>query len=140
MRTCGSSRPQSSGTGSGRSRYCVSTAPTEPTTGAVGAVMCPSQASATYIVHSFSRKSESLREQGRVRTMATIDNGVNVEALLEARGVLQGAPEAAQFTWKASSKWQNGVHSQTTINNFFGLGEEHTHKSEAVFDADHPEV
>src|SRR5262245_43333911 len=72
--------------------------------------------------------------------MTTIDNGVNVQALLEAREVLAGAPEAAQFTWKASSRWENGVHSTTTIKNFFGLGEEQTHKTETVFDADHPEV
>ena len=72
--------------------------------------------------------------------MTTIDNGVNVQALLDAREVLAGAPEAAQFTWKATSKWTNGVHSQTMIQNFFGLGEEQNHKTEAVFDADHPEV
>ena len=72
--------------------------------------------------------------------MTTIDNGVNVEALLEARGILEGAPEAAQFTWRASSSWQNGVHSTTTIQNYFGLGEEQSHKTETVFDADHPET
>ena len=71
---------------------------------------------------------------------ATIDNGVNVEALLEARTVLAGAPEAAQFTWRATSKWNNGVHSTTSIQNYFGLGEEQSHKTEAVFDADHPET
>src|SRR6204780_2688440 len=72
--------------------------------------------------------------------MTTATNGVNVQALLEAREVLKGAPEAAQFTWRASSKWQNGVHSTTKIQNFFGLGEEQSHKTESVFDADHPEV
>ncbi|BCB78025.1 OsmC family protein [Phytohabitans flavus] len=72
--------------------------------------------------------------------MTTVDNGVNVQALLDARKVLAGAPEAAQFTWRASSKWQNGVHSTTTVEKFFGLGQEQAHKSEAVFDADHPEV
>ena len=72
--------------------------------------------------------------------MTTIDNGVNVQALLDAREVLQGAPEAAQFTWRASSKWQKGVHSTTTIQNYFGLGEEQSHKTETVFDADHPET
>ena len=72
--------------------------------------------------------------------MTTIDNGVNVQALLEARGVLEGAPEAAQFTWRASSKWLNGVHSATTIQNYFGLGEEQSHKTETVFEADHPET
>ena len=70
----------------------------------------------------------------------TADNGVNVQALLDAREVLKGAPEAAQFTWRATSKWENGVHSTTRIHNFFGLGEEHSHKSESVFLADHPEV
>ncbi len=72
--------------------------------------------------------------------MTIVDNGVNVQALLEARDVLAGAPEAAQFKWRASSRWEKGVHSTTKINDFFGLGEEHAHKTEAVFDADHPEV
>jgi uncharacterized OsmC-like protein len=82
---------------------------------------------------------EIVSERG-ITDMTTVANGVNVEALLEAREVLRGAPEAAQFTWRASSKWQNGVHSTTRIQNFFGLGEEQQHKTEAVFDADHPEV
>ena len=69
-----------------------------------------------------------------------IDNGVNVQALLDAREALAGAPEGAQFTWRASSKWQTGVHSTTTIQNYFGLGEEQSHKTETVLDADHPEV
>jgi len=68
------------------------------------------------------------------------ENGVNVQALLDAREVLKGAPEAAQFTWRASSTWRHGVHSTTTIQNFFGLGQEQSHKTESVFDADHPEV
>jgi uncharacterized OsmC-like protein len=72
--------------------------------------------------------------------MSTITNGVNVQALLDAREVLKGAPQAAQFTWRASATWQNGVHSQIKVNSFFGLGEEQAHKREAVFEADHPEI
>ena len=49
-------------------------------------------------------------------------------------------PEAAQFKWRASCKWQNGTHSRTTIQNFFGLGQEQQHKSEFHFEADHPEI
>jgi uncharacterized OsmC-like protein len=70
----------------------------------------------------------------------TTDNGVNVQALLDARDTLKGAPEAAQFTWKATSKWEGGVHTSTRIQNFFGLGEEQNHKDETVLEADHPEV
>ncbi|MER7008105.1 OsmC family protein [Dactylosporangium sp. NPDC000555] len=72
--------------------------------------------------------------------MTTVENGVNVQALLDARATLKDAPEAAQFTWRATSKWQQGVHSTTKIQKFFGFGQEQSHKSEAVFDADHPEV
>jgi uncharacterized OsmC-like protein len=73
--------------------------------------------------------------------MTTVaDNGVNVEALLGAREALKGAPEAAQFTWRASAKWQSGVHSEIKVQSFFGLGQEQSHLEESVFEADHPEV
>src|SRR3954454_3972768 len=68
------------------------------------------------------------------------ENGVNVQALLDAREVLKGAPEAAQFTWRASSTWKHGVHSTSSIQNYFGLGQEQQHKTETVFDIDRPEV
>jgi uncharacterized OsmC-like protein len=72
--------------------------------------------------------------------MAAVDNGVNVQALLDARDALKGSPEATQFTWRASCKWVKGTHSQATVNGFFGLGEEQTHKTETSFEADHPEI
>ena len=34
----------------------------------------------------------------------------------------------------------NGTHSRSTIEGFFGLGEEQHHKTQFTFDADHPEV
>ncbi len=70
----------------------------------------------------------------------TVNNGVNVDALLAAREALKGAPQAAKFTWKASCKWQNGTHSRTSIKNFFGLGQDQRHKTEFSFEADHPEI
>ena len=72
--------------------------------------------------------------------MTTVANGVNVQALLEAREVLKDAPEAAQFTWRASAKWQGGVHSTMKVQSFFGLGGEQGHNDEWSFEADHPEV
>ena len=35
-------------------------------------------------------------------TESTINNGVNVQALLDARAALRDAPEGAQFTWRAA--------------------------------------
>ena len=71
---------------------------------------------------------------------ATVNNGVNVQALLDAREALKGAPEATKFTWRASCKWQNGTHSKTDVQSFFGLGQEQQHKTQTSFDADHPEI
>ena len=70
----------------------------------------------------------------------TVNNGVNVEALLGAREALTEAPEAAQFKWRATCEWQNGTHSRSTVESFFGLGEEQAHVTEYTFDSDHPEI
>ena len=70
----------------------------------------------------------------------TVDNGVNVAALLDAREALTAAPEAAKFQWRASCKWMNGTHSTSTVEGYFGLGEEHKHKTTFSFEADHPET
>ncbi|MFO7287209.1 MAG: OsmC family protein [Gammaproteobacteria bacterium] len=73
-------------------------------------------------------------------TTISVDNGVNVQALLDAREALKQAPEAARFTWRATCKWLNGTHSRTSVNGFHGLGQEQKHKTEFTFEADHPEV
>ncbi len=73
-------------------------------------------------------------------TATPVDNGVNVGALLEAREALSQMPEAAQFTWRATCEWVNGTHSRSQVEGFYGLGEEHKHKTSFTFEADHPEV
>ena len=69
-----------------------------------------------------------------------VNNGVNTEALLQAKEALAEAPEAAQFMWRATCDWVNGTHSSSQVESFHGLGEEHQHKTCFTFDADHPEV
>ena len=73
-------------------------------------------------------------------TPTQADNGVNVEALLGARAALTAAPEAARFAWRATCEWVNGTHSRSTVQGFFGLGAEQSHKKAFHYDADHPEV
>ena len=74
------------------------------------------------------------------KTASPVDNGVNVQALLDAREALTATPEAAQFKWRASCKWVNGTHSNSSVKGFFGLGAEQSHKTEFSYDADHPEL
>ena len=73
-------------------------------------------------------------------TESAADNGVNVQALLDARNALTDAPEAAEFTWRATNEWLRGTHSKTTIQQYSGLGADHEHKSVFSYTADHPEV
>ena len=73
-------------------------------------------------------------------TQTTVNNGVNVEALLGAREALAAAPEAARFRWQATCTWMNGTHSRSTVDGFFGLGQDQRHKTQFTFDADHPEI
>jgi len=71
---------------------------------------------------------------------STVDNGVNVGALWDARAALTEAPEAAHFKCRATCDWIKGTHSRSSVTSFFGLGEEQNHRTEYTFDADHPEV
>src|SRR4029077_10116881 len=73
-------------------------------------------------------------------TETPVNNGVNVEALLGARTALTDAPEAAKFQWRATCEWQNGTHSTSKVEDFFGLGEEQKHRTKYSFDVDHPEI
>jgi uncharacterized OsmC-like protein len=71
---------------------------------------------------------------------AAVDNGVNVAALLGAREALAAQPVAARFQWRATSEWQRGTHTRSTIEGFHGLGAEQKHRQPFAFDTDHPEV
>src|SRR4051812_1234742 len=73
-------------------------------------------------------------------TNIAVNNGVNVAALIAAREALTNAPQAAKFKWRAACEWKNGTHSHSTVEGFFGLGEEQRRKTTFKFDADHPAI
>ncbi len=70
----------------------------------------------------------------------SVDNGVNVEALLGAREAMTGMPAAAQFEWRAEAEWIDGAHTRTTVEKFFGVGEEQSHRTAFTSETDHPEI
>lgn len=69
-----------------------------------------------------------------------VSNGVDVDALMDARNALSETPEAARFRWRASCNWVNGTHSHSEVEHFHGLGGTQSHKRRFHFDADHPEI
>jgi len=74
------------------------------------------------------------------QTSPTRINGVDVDALLNARKALEAAPEAAEFVWKATSEWMGGVHTGTKIDKFYGLGAEQSRGKTFTLETDHPQV
>src|SRR5262249_45919189 len=73
-------------------------------------------------------------------TNIAVNNGVNVAALIAAPEALTNAPQAAKIKWREACEWKNGSYSHSTVEGFFGLGEEQHRKTTFKFDADHPEV
>jgi uncharacterized OsmC-like protein len=67
-------------------------------------------------------------------------NGVDTPTLYATLDAVKQAPEAAKFQFRAHNDWQSGTHSQSTISDYFGVGEERRHEQTFVFEADHPAV
>lgn len=65
-------------------------------------------------------------------------NGVDVDSLLETIKAVKKDPEIANFNFRISNKWINGAHNHTTIKDFYGAKETHTHKTTFELDADEP--
>ena len=70
--------------------------------------------------------------------LPTADNGLSVEALIEAQNNLAARAKIAQFTWCTECEWMNGMHTRSNMKRFSGLGEKHTHTTSYSIHADYP--
>jgi uncharacterized OsmC-like protein len=68
-------------------------------------------------------------------------NGVDVPTLFATLDAVKGAPEIAQFQFRANNEWISGTHSRSVIQGFYGAGQEDTSRTDPfAYDADHPAV
>jgi uncharacterized OsmC-like protein len=67
-------------------------------------------------------------------------NGVDTATLFATLDAVKAAPEAARFQFRARNQWLSGTHNRSTIDGYYGVGEERTHERSFHFDADHPAV
>jgi uncharacterized OsmC-like protein len=68
-------------------------------------------------------------------------NGVDVPTLFATLDAVKGAPEIAQFQFRAHNEWISGTHSRSVIQGFYGAGQEDTSRTDPfAYDADHPAV
>jgi uncharacterized OsmC-like protein len=68
-------------------------------------------------------------------------NGVDVPALFATLDAVKSSPEIADFQFRARNTWVSGTHNRSSIQGFYGAGQEDTSRAEPfVYDADHPAV
>jgi len=68
-------------------------------------------------------------------------NGVDVPVLYATVDLVREQPELAEFQFRARNEWVSGTHNRSTIEGFYGAGQEDfTRDGPFVVDADTPAV
>jgi len=68
-------------------------------------------------------------------------NGVDTPTLFATLDAVKAQPELARFQFRARNRWVSGTHNRSTIQGFFGAGQEDASRTEPfAYDADHPAV
>ena len=60
-----------------------------------------------------------------------VRNGVDTATLFATLDAVKATPEIAKFQFRATNRWVNGTHSQSTIHGFYGAMQEMTHQQAA---------
>ena len=76
-----------------------------------------------------------------MQALQQIVNGVNVDQLVDTINAIEKTPDLGKFTFRANNEWLDGAHNRTSIQGFYGAGQEDTSRSKAfVYNADEPPV
>lgn len=67
-------------------------------------------------------------------------NGVNVDRLVETIDTITEQPELGMFEFRAKSKWIDGGHYMSIIEDFYGAGKEDAHDKPYVMYGDEPDI
>ena len=74
-------------------------------------------------------------------TITEVINGVNVDRMGGMIRTLQENPELGTFQFRAKNRWMAGGHNCSTIQSFYGPGQEDTsRKTPFILDSDEPRV
>jgi uncharacterized OsmC-like protein len=67
-------------------------------------------------------------------------NGVDTPTLFATLDTVRSQRNLAQFQFRATNRWLSGTHSRSTINGFYGAGQEHLREHSFELEGDHPQV
>ena len=72
--------------------------------------------------------------------MSQIINGVDVTGLMQTIEAVKADPTVAKFRFRVSNEWLEGAHSRSTLNEFYGAGQQHQRPTSFGIHADEPPV
>jgi uncharacterized OsmC-like protein len=75
------------------------------------------------------------------QTIESVRNGVDTEQLFGTLDLLGQTPSLGSFTFRATNRWLGGAHNRSTIQGFYGAGQEDATRTEAfTVDAGEPAI
>ena len=70
----------------------------------------------------------------------TLVNGVNVDGLKATIEAVKTNPEIAKFRFNIRNKWKGAGQNSSTVNEFFGAGQQQSRPQAFVLEADEPAI
>jgi uncharacterized OsmC-like protein len=67
-------------------------------------------------------------------------NGVDTPTLFATIDAVKAQPDLARFQFRASNRWVSGTHNHSSINDYYGAGQEFTRDTDHRYDAEHPPI
>jgi uncharacterized OsmC-like protein len=84
---------------------------------------------------------QTTQEDDVTQVTDTIRNGVDTEQMYGTLDAIKAQPELGVFQFRATNRWLDGAHNRTTIQQFYGAGQEDgTREQSFVIDAGEPAV
>jgi len=73
------------------------------------------------------------------KTLSTV-NGVDVDGLIATIDAVKATPAIAKFKFRIHNQWKGGSQNCSTVNEFYGVGQEQGRPKPFVLEADEPVV
>ena len=68
-------------------------------------------------------------------------NGVDTPTLFATLDAVKANPDLAKFQFRATNRWLSGTHNRSSIQGFFGAGQEDASRTQAfTYDADFDQI
>jgi len=74
------------------------------------------------------------------QTVTKVINGVPVDDLVSTINVIKATPSIAKFTFRVRNEWKDGSQNSSTVDTYYGAGQEQSRPKPFVLEADEPPV